>query len=93
MGETLITFVLFINFFSFVCVFGFFYDLQTIRIQCFGEKKVVSNLSVTHLLLDILSSTNHLKNTLAGNSPPKNTGKEHVSTDTHTHTLNDSEFD
>lgn len=41
MGETLITFVLFINFFSFVCVFGFFITSRQSEFSVLGKKNVV----------------------------------------------------
>lgn len=66
------------------CVFGFFYDLQTIRIQCFGEKTL---FVIYTSFVGNLSSAYRLRNTLVGNSPPKDAGEAHASTDTHTHSI------
>ncbi len=51
----LLLYYLFCSFLLYVCVW-IFYDLQTIRIQCFGEKNVICDiwaLSVTYLSLEI----------------------------------------
>lgn len=80
------------SFLLYVCV-GIFYDLQTIRSQCFGGgKNSVGNsiLSVTHLLLDILSSANFSEILLQEILLQKKPQAKSMWALIHTHTLNDN---